>query len=248
MFMASVLLDRQRRLLEYLSSHEAIFGNHANVPIDPALQGIHQGVLRLQARFACNKRLEKIITAFPRTFEILGAERSSTLREFVAASPPTSKRSLANAREFHAFLSGRWRCSPSEPAYLPDVTACELAMAEVRNVVEDRENQEKKDRGDERKQGIRRRQSVVPLRCAYDIRSIFDAGPGEAVPPQRNTTLVVTLSRGSSNVGIVETDPIVVHILTLLDDWADPCVLDAFGDAKNLFNQLVAHEFIETRT
>ena len=48
-------------------------------------------MLRLQARFICNKRLEKIIAVFPRTFEILGADQRLILREFVEVSQPTNK-------------------------------------------------------------------------------------------------------------------------------------------------------------
>ena len=245
--MANRLLDRQTSLLEYLSSAAAIFGDQADAPVDPALQGLDRGALRLVARFACNKRIERIIAVLPRTFEILGAEQRLTLREFVEASRPTTKSILANAREFHEFLSVRWRCEPPEPAYLPDVAACELAMAEVGNVVEDHETPAKKNKSDGPKRGIRRRRSVVPLRCAHDIRSIFDAGSGEAVPPKRDTSLVVTLPAGFRDVRIVEVAPVVVDMLTLLDDWTDPSTLDAFGDRENLVSHLAAHELIEVR-
>jgi hypothetical protein len=240
------LFDRQSSLLEHLSSTTVIFGDQANAPIDPALRGIDRGVLRLQARFACNKRIEKIIAVFPRTLEILGADQRLILREFVAASRPTNKSTLANAREFHEFFSARWRCEPSKSAYLPDVAACELAMAEVRNV-EDYERPSKKGKSDEPKRSIRRRRSVFPLRCAHDIRSIFDAGPGEFVPPKRDTSLVVTLSAGFRDLRIVEVAPVVVDALMLLDDWANPSTLDAFGDRKNLVSHLAAQEHIEVQ-
>ena len=245
--MANRLLDRQTSLLEYLSSTAAIFGDQADALVDPALQGIDQAVLRLVARFACNKRIERIIAVFPRAFEILGAEQRLILREFVEVSRPTNKSTLANAREFHEFLSIRWQCEPPKPAYLPDVAACELAIAEVRNVVEDHETPAKKGKSDGPERGIRHRRSVVPLRCAYDIRSIFDAGPGEAVPPKRDTPLVVTLPAGFRDVRIVEVAPVVVDALTLLDDWVDPSTLDAFGDRKNLVSHLAAHGLIEVR-
>src|SRR5712671_732051 len=193
--MAKRLLDRQSSLLEYLSSAEAMFGDRAKAPVDPALQGIDSGVLRLQARLACNKRIEKIIAVYPRTLKILGADQRLILREFVEASPPTNKSTLANAREFHDFLSVRWECEPPKPAYLPDVASCELAMTVVRDVVEDRERLTRGE-SDRPKRCIRRRRNVVPLRCAYDIRSIFDAGSGKIVAPKRNTSLVVILPAG----------------------------------------------------
>jgi hypothetical protein len=245
--MANRLLHRQTSLLEYLSSAPAIFGDQADAPVDPALQGIDRGVLRLVARFACNKRIERIIAVFPRTFEILGAEQRLILRQFVEVSRQASKSTLGNARDFHEFLSVCWQCEPPKPAYLPDVAACELAMAEVRNVVEDHERPATKSRTDGPERGIRHRRSVVPLRCAYDIRSIFDVGPEQAVPPKRETSFVVTLAAGFRDVRIVEVAPVVVDALTLLDDWVDPSTLDAFGDRENLVSHLAAHELIEVR-
>ena len=58
--MANRLLEQQASLLDYLSSSAVIFGDQADVTLNPALQGIDRGVLRLQARFACNKRIERI--------------------------------------------------------------------------------------------------------------------------------------------------------------------------------------------
>jgi hypothetical protein len=124
--MASRLLDRQVRLLDYLSSAAALFGDQADAPVDPALQGIDRGLLRLEARFACNRRLEKIVAAFPRTFEISGAEQSLILHEFVEVSRPTAASTLANARQFYEFLSpvggashpNRPICRMSPPASL----------------------------------------------------------------------------------------------------------------------------------
>ena len=65
--MASQLLLRQISLLRYLSSAAAMFGDQSKAPVDRALRGIDPAALRLQARFACNKRLERIAAVFPRT-------------------------------------------------------------------------------------------------------------------------------------------------------------------------------------
>ncbi len=167
------------------------------------------------------------------------------LREFVEVNRATNKSTVANAREFRDFLSARWRFEPSKPAYLPDVVECELAMAEVRNVIEEHEKPAKTSESDARKVGIRHRRSVVPLRCAHDIRSIFGIDSGEIVPPKRNTSLVVALPAGKSDVRIVEVAPLIVDALTLLADWVHPSTLDAFGDCENLIRYLATHEFIE---
>lgn len=245
--MTNRLLDRQVSLLDYLSSAAAVFGDQPDAPVDPALQGIDRGLLRLEARFACNKRIEKIIAVFPRTLEIFGADQKLILREFAEVSRPTNIRSFANAREFYEFLLARWQCEPPKPAYLPDVAACELAMVEVRNVVEDHEKPPKQGHSYGPKPGIRRRRSVVALRCAHDIRSIFEPGLGEAVAPHRDTPLVVTLSAGIHDVRIFEVAPAVFDLLARLDDWTDPRTLGAIDDLENRIGHLAANELIERR-
>src|SRR5215468_4178952 len=93
--MANRLLDRQVSLVDHLTSNATLFGDELNEPGDPSLQGIDQGVLRLEARHCCNKRIEKIVAIFPRTLEILGADQRLILREFVAAHRQTDISSLA---------------------------------------------------------------------------------------------------------------------------------------------------------
>jgi hypothetical protein len=242
--MASRLLDRQVRLVEHLSSAAALFGDEADAPVDPALQGLDRRLLRLEARFACNRRLGKIAAAFPRTFEILGADQKLILREFVEVSRPTAASTLANARQFCEFLSARWRREPT-PAYLPDVAACELAMLEVRTTVEDREQPPNKGESDERKGNIRRRRGAIALRCAYDIRSIFARTSGEVMPPKCDVAFAVTLPCDSGEVRILELAPAACDLLARLDDWVDPRTLDAIGEQENLVSYLAVHALIE---
>src|SRR5262245_24087786 len=54
--MAKRLLDRQISLLDYLTSGAAIFGDKRRAALDPALQGLDVGLLRLEARFSYEKR------------------------------------------------------------------------------------------------------------------------------------------------------------------------------------------------
>jgi len=239
MHMANRLLDRQASLLDCLSSAATILGGEADAPA-----GIDREVLRLQARFICNKRMEKIVTIFPRTLRILGARQKSVLRDFVEASRPTQRGSLANAREFHEFLTTRWRSAAPEPAYLPDVAACELARAQARDVPEERTNDRASESGTPQ---LRRRRSVVPLRCAYDVRGFFDAWPQEVVPPKRDISLVVSLPPGGRELKLMEVTSPTVDALSLLADWADPSVLDAFGERAGLLADLTAHGLVEER-
>jgi hypothetical protein len=245
--MPNRLLDRQVRLLEYLRSTAAIFGDQADMPADPALQGIDRRLLRLEARSSCNRRIEKVLAVFPRTFDIFGSDRKPILREFVEVSQPTTMNSLANARQFSEFLLARWQLKPPTPAYLPDVAACELAMAEVCNKADEMSPTTGNSR-DGAKRSIRRRRSVVPRRCDYDIRSIFEAGLGGLDPPKRETPLVVTLPAGFCDAKIFEVSPVVFDLITLLDDWVDPTTLATINDLENLLSHLSAHELIEVET
>src|SRR5712691_8700517 len=79
--MVNRLLQRQTSLLEYLSSPAAIFGNEAHVPSGPALQGIDPGLLRLEARFACNLRIKKIIAVFRDFGPRASADRARVRRD-----------------------------------------------------------------------------------------------------------------------------------------------------------------------
>jgi hypothetical protein len=246
--MADRLLDRQVSLLDYLSSAAALFGDQANTPVGPGLYGIDRGLLRLEARFACNRRIEKIIAVFPRTLDILGTDQRIILREFVEISPPTSSSTLANAHRFYEFLSARWRREPPKPAYLPDVVACELAMVEARdNVVEDREKLANKGESDGRERDIRRRRGVVALRCAHDIRSIFEGASAEVIPPPCDAAFAVILPAGSREVRIFEVAPAAFGLLARLDDWVDPSTLGALDEVASLVGYLAAHELIEVR-
>ncbi|HEY7300660.1 MAG TPA: hypothetical protein VH684_22405 [Xanthobacteraceae bacterium] len=245
--MTNRLLNRQVRLLEQLASPATIFGEEASEPADPVLQGIDHALLRLEARFCCNKRIEKVIAAFPRTCEIFGAAQGLILRGFVAANPQTDVSSLVNARQFYAFLLACWERDPPEPAYLSDVAACELAMVEARNFVEDRAAQSRKRRSSGPKRDIRRRGSVVLLRCAHDIRSIIEEGVGNVVPPRRDTLLVAVLPAKPYDVKIFEVARVVFDLLARLDDWTDPIALSGAGDIEKLIRHLSEHEFIEVR-
>src|ERR1700688_1185416 len=132
MYKAKGLLDRQVRLLEYLTSGEAIFDDGCGSLRDPILQGIDRGLLHIEARFSHEKPSDKRAAVFPKTLALLGEDRDAVVREFVHACPPVDIGRLENARQFRDFLISRWENRPPTPPYLPDVNTCELACAQVR--------------------------------------------------------------------------------------------------------------------
>jgi hypothetical protein len=58
----------------------------------------------------------------------------------------------------------------------------------------------------------------------------------------------VTLPIGGREVRIIEVAPFVAEVLSLLDNWTDPSVLDDLGRRDDLIDQLAAQSLIEIRT
>jgi hypothetical protein len=251
--MSNRFFDRQADLVEYLTSPAVVFGEEANVPSDPVLQGIDRGLLCLVARSCCSKWIKRVVEAFPRTFEILGADQRLILRAFVLAGRQRDISTLASARQFYEFSLAYWRHDPPKVPYLPDVAACEFAMVKVSQMAEDSETslnltygfRLKVSQSDAPKSALRRSRTAVPLRCIHDIRSIFEVGPAKAVAPKRDTLLVVTLPAGSYNARMLEVVPVVFDLLVGLDDWADPISLGAIDGREDLVSRLAAQGLIE---
>ncbi len=239
--MPSRLLDRQSRLLQYLTSSEAIFCDQGNAPLDPALHGLDREMLRLEARFSCEKRIEKICGIFPRTFAALGKNKATVVHEFVAACPPVEIGRLANAIQFHNFLAHRRE--RINPPYLVDILACELACAKIR-MVEDRAREPRKSRPKPPCGHIRRPPSTTLLRCAHDVRPIFESEVKGALPEERETLLAVTMGASANEPRVLEVPPAVFDLLSGLDDWTD---FQAGGTSgmNELIDQLLAYGLIE---
>jgi hypothetical protein len=242
--MATRLLDRQIRLLDYLTSGVTIFGEGEDAPLAPALRGIDRRLLRLEARFSHEKRMEKIIAALPRTFRRLGADRAAIVRAFVEACPPTDITRVENARQFYDFLCGRWRQEPPRPPYLPDIAACEFAIAGLRSNI--KATLSKPTSGDPpRVNFVRRHRNVVLLRCAYDVRPIFEGGHEQALAVKRHTRLAFAILRGVEQPRIFELLPPIFDVLGALDDWTDRSVLGTAPELDELIGELQEHGLIE---
>jgi hypothetical protein len=241
--MTKRLLDRQISLLAYLTSSDAIFGETDAVLLDPALQGIDRGLLRIEARFSHRKRLDKIIAVFPRTIELLGPSKDAIIRGFVETCPPADIGRFENARQFVAFLSGRWRHETPIPRYLPDVAACEFACAKAR-VATDAASAVMTSNLTAR--AIRRNPGVVLHRAAFDIRTIFEAGRNRTEPIERDTPLAVTVSQ-TGEPRMLNLPPEVFDLLVALDGWIDAAQLDAFPDAPSLIEDLLEAGMLEAR-
>lgn len=245
--MPQQLLDRQASLVEYMTSGAAIFGGKRDQCVAQALRGIDPALLDVEAHFAHAKRMEKITAILPRTFELLGSSQAAIVRDFVVTCPPATISRLRNARQFYEFLSARWARELPDPPFIRDVAACELACAEVDAELEDRGLPLEEDGYRTPRSGIRRSPAVILLRCAYDVRPIFEGGGGPGVPVERATPLVVALPPGTDRPQVSEVPAAVFDLLEALDDWT-PLPSPAAGrEVATLIAQLTKHGLIEVR-
>src|SRR5260370_38896697 len=178
--MAKPLLERQVSLIAHLTSGAAIFGGAGGSA--PALEGIDHALLRVEAKFSYAKRMEKIAAVLPKTFELLGSSRDAHVRAFVERCPPTTLSRLANACQFHRYLVSCWTSQAPDPPYLGDVAAFEIAWANVHADPEHHSSDHATTADRAPGAGVGRCPHVIWLRCAYDIRPIFQP-PLPPVPP-----------------------------------------------------------------
>jgi hypothetical protein len=244
--MANRLLDRQVSLITYLTSGAAIFGDDTAPLADPALQGFDPRLLHLEARFSHEKRMEKIAGVFSRTLDLLGTEQAQVVRAFAERCPSVSIGRIENARQFYVFLSGLWRFRPPGLPYLPDLAACELAFAEVRNWVAVASAETPKGGRAQAFRSVRRHPGVALQRCDYDVRPLFEADDVHSTPVERETLLAFATPRGAADAQVFELDPAIFDLLSALSDWTERSAFGATEDADALIDELVAHGLAET--
>ena len=241
--MSDRLLDRQVELIEHLTSGAGIFGAGRGTSADHAGLGIHGGLLHLEARFSHDKRMAKIEWALTTTLDLLGSRRTPIIRDFAEACPPASINRLENARQFHDFLSARWRHEPPEPPYLPDVASYELAYAAVRA---GETGMSRETAAVEARPGaIRRHPSVVLLRCAYDIRPILEGRAHDAGADRRETLLAVAMLSGTDNPLVSDLTSDLFELLEMLDQFADPAIFEDAPELHRLISELAARGLVE---
>ena len=88
---------------------------------------------------------------------------------------------------------------------------------------------------------IRRSHGVVLLRCAFDIRGIFE-GEHSTLPSERDTYLAIAWMSGEPQ--ILELTPEVFDLLAALDQWV---ALDDLPGADELVADLAESGLVELR-
>jgi hypothetical protein len=234
-------LDLQTSLLEYLTSAAAIFGDRPVSP-DHDLHGVDIGRLRLEARFSFDKRLAKISSVFPRTFAIFTGDWAPVLREFAGAEPPVDIGRLSNAHQFFGFLSRRFDNAQMEPPWLLDVAACELACAQARAYAK----VEEPAIADTVPGTVRCRPGAVLLRCAHDVRSVFEDRAGDGAGVKRPTLLVVFIPPHVDRMQICDVGREVFDLLSACRQWTDIATLGLRG-SDELVSDLAGRGLLEVR-
>lgn len=235
--MTTRLLDRQTRLLEYLTSGDAIFGEGTS-PLHPTLQGIDRTRLHLEARFSYEKRMEKIAAVFPKTFALLGASVNEIVRQFATEYPPVDISWVENARQFYDFLMAQCKKAPAAP-HLLDVAACEFGCARVR-VASSSVSEPPQSPTQVAGPGLRRNRGVVLLRTRYDVRPIFEGDDASISPTKRLTLLAITMREHDTT--ILEIAPELFDLLMALDTSLG---MDEFEGAEDLVASLADVGLVE---
>jgi hypothetical protein len=236
--MTNRLLDRQADLLAYLTSGAAIFGNEGAVALDQGLRGFDRKLLRLEACFSHEKRMGKISAVFPRTLQMLG-DPATIVQQFAQACPPRDISRLGNARQFYDFLSGGWQRSPPAPRYLPDVAACEFALARAQG---ERATTSAPSTYAARV-AVLRRPGVILLKCGYDVRPIFEEDAESAI--ERATLLAIAAPPGTNHPGVFELLPAAFDVLQALDHWTDLSALSSSAELSEIVRALAGHGLVE---
>jgi hypothetical protein len=224
-----------------LTSGSAIFDDVDGASLDRSLGGIDSGLLRLEARFSFQKRMDKIAAVFPRTFEMLEGHSDAMMHGFVVSYPPRDIGRLENARQFYDFLCVDCQRLGRLPPHIRDVAACELALVQVRGRGLARDAKQSENA---LQNAIRRAPGAVLLRCRYDVRPIFEGHSG-AEPVERETLLGVAMPVGADEPRIFELFRPVFDLLSVMDEWTDPAALVAVPKLNELVQDLSACGLVE---
>jgi hypothetical protein len=237
----SMLLQRQADLLRHLTSAGVIFGDAAEC--DAAPPGLDRAMLRLEAVFSHEKRMEKVAAVYPRTLKLLGDRQAAIIRGFTAACPPAGISRLDNAVQFFEFLLSLWEREPAQPEHLRDVAACECAFAQARV----REGAAAPASVPDETPAVRRHPQAVLERCRHDVRPVFEGADIAAPVARRETRLAIAVPPGAEHPQVFELPPAVFDLVESLSDWTDRRAFGAAPEMDALFDALAQHGVVEAR-
>jgi hypothetical protein len=124
--------------------------------------------------------------------------------------------------------------------------ACQFAITKLRNSSKAALSNPASG-GPPRVNNVRRHRDVILLRCACDVRPIFEGGHDEALAVERDTRLAFAIPRGVEQPMIFELLPPIFDLLGVLDNWMDRSVLGTGPEVDELTGELEQHGLIEMR-
>lgn len=194
---AQSLHQRQLSILRHVTNPRRFNGES----VDRELAPLGPDRLRLIGDLSLGKRMEKVRSVFPRSFEYLAHDPRVTIGDFVERYPPRSATRIDNATQFSAYLHEIWREAPADPPYLPDVVALELALAAA--VVFEADGATT-DRTRPIGEVHRLARGAQLLRCRFDVRVLFDSSADRTPPVERDLCLAVLAPADGRNPRVFE--------------------------------------------
>lgn len=188
------LKSQQEELISYLLHPGDIGLNKA-----PGwLQAIPTRPLKLIADLALKKRMSKIKSVFPTTFDQLGDLLEPMEIEFSSTSVQTEIWKKTNALQFLKFLGDLAKDQRSAPPYIYDLAQLEYAIWHVaqEGASDDRQGSEN---------GILKLNPLVELiSCEFNVRSLVDGSKKTGNPPRKETLLAVAPVKFDSTPTVTE--------------------------------------------
>lgn len=204
------LLDRQDAIVAYLTNPVSFLGGRPG----PLMDGLDPAPLRLMGLMSLEKRMGKIQSILPRTFDYLDGQPAYSVSDFAERFPQKSANRTANAIEFVAYLDEIDGRCPLDPPFLADLARLEGAIAKAR--VAEAVNGDAQDLG-EPPGRYRIGTGVELVRCDFDVRPLFDHAGGDAVEPRRILLAAVPSQSGMPQV--FEISPRVYDLLEQAPSW-----------------------------
>ena len=202
--------------------------------------------MRLLGNMSLGKRIEKIRSALPRSFEYFAHDPRISIREFVNQFPPTSATRSENAVQFTDYLHGVWCDEPAEPKFLPDLVALELAMAIASGAeAEDQDN----DRSRFPSGCLRLPAATQLVQCRFDIRVLFDGSAERKSPIERKVCLVVMMPADAEQPRVfeVKSDAYAMLKRIRLAEANNATIRNVSGVSQRLVDDLIQKGIVEVQ-
>ena len=218
------LIGRQASLLRHLTSEAFIFGTKdlESAILDPDLQGMDIGRLRLEAEFSHEKRINRIRETFARTASLFGVRFNRISRQFAVARRPRSYERYTDAKDFFDWFVDGPAEDSSVPEYAADVARVEIALARARKFrVTEAEEAALEARPDDRSsRWYLTHPCTALLRCRFDVGPLFAVQrSGESIV-RRDVPLVILASRRKRPPEILEVVPDAFELLERSQKWS----------------------------